>query len=157
MLLRLGDLYQQHARPAGDTLAHRTARALHGTIAATFNNQSGRGRAGATTTAQAARGPKPGASGHRSSLRPVQPGRASFCAGGPDDAKAMLAKLDPVQLPDVLVLQGALLELEAGGRSRGALDLYRRYRQSRRRPLTRPAAFPSDRRLRRWVDTMARF
>ena len=72
--------------------------------------------------------------------------------GRHDEAKSTLAKVDPVQLPEALVAQGALAE--AVGDPRGALEQYRRYLSAG------GAANPPGEQLasvRDWVDAMARF
>lgn len=160
VLLRLGDLYQGStlAAQAMPTLTPDQARALHSTTATAFNNKA---------VEVTHKGDFDRASGLlRSALVQAQASSPQqllrvlynqavlqLLRARPDDAKAMLTKLDPVQLPDVLVLQGALLESQ--GDPRGALDLYRRYLQAAAAPQTPPLTQVAE--VREWVDAMARF
>ncbi|MFO0620764.1 MAG: hypothetical protein U0745_05165 [Polyangia bacterium] len=151
VLLRLGDLYQGStlAQQAMPSLTPEQARALHSTIATTFNNKAvevaHKGDYDRASGFCARPFPSPGVEPTAAPARPVQPGRASASARAPDDAKAMLAKLDPVQLPGRAGLaRGAVGK---PGRSTRRARPVPALPASRRRPAD-PAAFPSDRAAR---------
>ena len=157
--LRFGDYYQgsSFAQQALPALTPDQVRSLHASMAASFNNKAvevaGKGdleKAGPLlrSALQQAQSSSP-----QHLLRVLYNQAVLLLQRGRyDDAKGLLAKIDPQQLPDVLVAQGA--QLEGQGDPRGALEHYRRYLQLGA-ALTPPAEQLSQ--VRDWVDSMARF
>ena len=159
LALRIGDYYggAQLAQQAMPSLSPDQVKALHVSITTADNNKAvdlvGKGdpeRANGLLRAavqQAQAGNSPHLLKVLYNLAVVQLQR-----GRHDEAKSTLAKVDPVQLPEALVAQGALAE--AVGDPRGALEQYRRYLSAG------GAANPPGEQLasvRDWVDAMARF
>ncbi len=159
LALRLGDYYggAQLAQAALPSLLPDQVKVLQASIATAFNNKAvdlvakgdlerahGLLRA-AIQHAQAAGAPQ--------LLRVLYNHAVTLLLRGRhEEARGVLTKVDPVQLPDALVAQGALLEIQ--GDPRGALELYRRYQ------LAGGAASPPGEQLpmiRDWVDAMSRF
>jgi len=157
--LKLGDYYQgsNFAQQAMPALSPEQVRSLHWAMAAAFNNK-------AVDVAQ--KGESEKAVGLlRTALQQAQSSSPQHLVrvlynqavlllsrGRYEEAKGLLAKIDPQQLPDVLVAQGA--QLEGQGDPRGALEHYRRYLQ------LGAAQIPPATQLvmvREWVESMARF
>lgn len=159
LALRIGDYYggAQLAQQAMPALPPEQVKALHASITTADNNKAvelvskgdleranGLLRA-AVQQAQAAGSPQLLRVLYNLAVTHLHRGRL-------EEAKSTLAKVDPVQLPEALVAQGALLE--AQGDPRGALEQYRRYLSAG------GAATPLGEQLtlvRDWVDAMARF
>ncbi len=159
LALRLGDYYggAQLAQQAMPSLTPDQVKALQASIAIAFNNKAvdlvGRGDLERAHGLLRAAIQHAQVGGGTPLLRVLYNHAVTLLVRGRhDEARGVLTKVDPVQLPEALVAQGALLE--AQGDPRGALELYRRYQ------LAGGAANPPGEQLsmvRDWVDAMSRF